>query len=333
MAEKKDIKGELTDTHQGRPRRSSATVFQAEACGLKRLRKSHAERGRQRPMPALIDIRRRIRSVKSTQQITKAMKMVSAAKLRRAQEAMFAARPYARKMMEVLSGMAARAEPAAHPLLEQRVGERILLVVVTADKGLCGGFNANIIRTAVRFLEGKRPEAIELELLGRRGRDFFRRRQYRVRSEQIGLFQALRYDAAQKIARDLIKAFVGREVDQVYLIYNEFKSVIQQKIVVERLLPIEPAGDLAPRSRPWSTSTSRGPERIFNELLPKHVEVQVWRALLESAAAEHGARMAAMDAATSNAGDMIDRLTLYMNKVRQAAITKEIIEVVSGAGS
>ena len=152
-------------------------------------------------MPALVDIRRRIRSVKNTQQITKAMKMVSAAKLRRAQDAMFAARPYARKMMEVLSGVAARAEAAAHPLLEERVGERILLVVVTADKGLCGGFNANIIRTAVRFLEDKRPDAVELELLGRKGRDYFRRRQYRVRSEQVGLFQALRYDAAQTIAQ------------------------------------------------------------------------------------------------------------------------------------
>src|SRR5437667_100733 len=184
-------------------------------------------------MPALIDIRRRIRSVKNTQQITKAMKMVSAAKLRRAQDAMFAARPYARKMMEVLSSMAARAEETAHPLLEQREGERFLLVLVTADKGLCGGFNANIIRTAVRFLQDKRPEAA----------------------------------------------------------------------------------------------------KIYAEMLPRHVEIQVWRALLESAAAEHGARMAAMDAATRNAGDMIDRLTLYMNKVRQAAITKEIIEVVSGAGS
>jgi F-type H+-transporting ATPase subunit gamma len=283
-------------------------------------------------MPALVDIRRRIRSVKNTQQITKAMKMVSAAKLRRAQDAMFAARPYARKMMEVLSGVAARAEAAAHPLLEQRVGERILLVVVTADKGLCGGFNANIIRAAVRFLEDKRPDAVELDLLGRKGRDFFRRRQYRVRSEQIGIFQALRYDVAQTIARDLTKAFVEGQVDQVYLIYNEFKSVIQQKIVVERLLPIERVA-VSAQEPALEYLFEPSPEKIFAELLPKHVEVQVWRALLESAAAEHGARMAAMDAATRNAGDMIDRLTLYMNKVRQAAITKEIIEVVSGAGS
>jgi len=283
-------------------------------------------------MPALVDIRRRIRSVKNTQQITKAMKMVSAAKLRRAQDAMFAARPYARKMMEVLSGVAARAEAAAHPLLEQRVGERILLVVVTADKGLCGGFNANIIRAAVRFLEGKAPEAVELELLGRKGRDFFRRRQYRVRSEQVGIFQALRYDVAQAIARDLTQAFVSGEVDQVFLIYNEFKSVIQQKILVERLLPIERV-EMSAKEPALEYLFEPSPEKIFSELLPKHVEVQVWRALLESAAAEHGARMAAMDAATRNAGDMIDNLTLYMNKVRQAAITKEIIEVVSGAGA
>jgi len=283
-------------------------------------------------MPALVDIRRRIRSVKNTQQITKAMKMVSAAKLRRAQDAIFAARPYARKMMEVLSSMAARAEHRAHPLLEERQGERILLTLVTADKGLCGGFNANIIRAAVRFLEDKRPDAVELELLGKRGRDFFRRRQYRVRSEQLGLFQALRFPAAQAIARELTEAFVAREVDQVYLVYNEFKSVIQQRVVVERLLPIERPATRAEEPQ-QDYIYEPGPAKIYAELLPKHVEVQVWRALLESAAAEHGARMAAMDAATRNAGEMIDRLTLYMNKVRQAAITKEIIEVVSGAGA
>ncbi len=283
-------------------------------------------------MPALVDIRRRIRSVKNTQQITKAMKMVSAAKLRRAQDAIFAARPYARKMMEVLSSLAARAESRSHPLLEPREGERILLVLITADKGLCGGFNANIIRAAVRFLQERRPEEVELDLLGRKGRDFFRRRQYRVRSEQVGVFQALRYPVAQSIARELVQAYVNREVDQVYLVYNEFKSVIQQRVVVERLLPIErvAAGEGGPA---LDYIYEPAPEKIFGELVPKHVEVQVWRALLESAAAEHGARMAAMDAATRNAGDMIDRLTLYMNKVRQAAITKEIIEVVSGAGA
>jgi F-type H+-transporting ATPase subunit gamma len=285
-------------------------------------------------MPALIDIRRRIRSVKNTQQITKAMKMVSAAKLRRAQEAIFAARPYARKMMEVLTSLASRADPEAHPLLDRRGDERVLLVIITADKGLCGGFNANIIRAATHFLEAKEPSAreLQLDLVGRKGRDFFRRRRYLVRSEHVGIFQSLQFPVAQRIARSLIDIFVSRKVDEIHLVYNEFKTVIQQRVVVERLLPIERiAAD--PRELPVDYLYEPEPARLFGEILPKHVEVQVWRALLESAAAEHGARMAAMDAATNNAGEMIERLTLYMNKVRQAAITKEIIEVVSGAGS
>jgi F-type H+-transporting ATPase subunit gamma len=285
-------------------------------------------------MPALVDIRRRIRSVKNTQQITKAMKMVSAAKLRRAQEAMFAARPYARKMMEVLNSLASRANPASHPLLAEQGQKRVLLVVITADKGLCGGFNANIIRAAARLLEARTAEGCEPELglLGRKGRDFFRRRQYKVRSEHVGIFQALRFTTAQQIAQALIKAYIEHEVDEVYLVYNEFKTIVQQKVIVERLLPIrklEP--ELQEPEQDYLYEPA--PARIFGEILPRHVEVQVWRALLESQAAEHGARMAAMDAATRNAGEMIDRLTLYMNKVRQAAITKEIIEVVSGAGS
>jgi F-type H+-transporting ATPase subunit gamma len=291
-------------------------------------------------MPALIDIRRRIRSVKNTQQITKAMKMVSAAKLRRAQDAMFAARPYARKMMDVLQSVAARSEGKGHPLLERREGDRSLLVVVTADKGLCGGFNANIIRTAVRFLEERDPQDVALDVLGRKGRDFFKRRRWAIRSEQVGVFQALRYPVAQAIAKELMDEFVSGRVDQVHLLYNEFKSVIQQRIVVERLLPIGRIETAAIAEKPGPAPEpvldylyEPAPGLIFESLLPKHVEVQVWRALLESAAAEHGARMAAMDAATRNAGEMIDRLTLYMNKVRQAAITKEIIEVVSGAAS
>jgi F-type H+-transporting ATPase subunit gamma len=285
-------------------------------------------------MPALIDIRRRIRSVKNTQQITKAMKMVSAAKLRRAQEAMFAARPYARKMMEVLNSLASRANPEAHPLLTPHGQERVLLVVITSDKGLCGGFNTNIIRAATRFLEdeARRDQQLELDLIGRKGRDFFRRRKYKVQTEQVGIFQALRFPAAQVIARRLMERYVSVEVDEIYLVYNEFKSVVQQKVVVERLLPITPLA-FDPKEPAQDYLYEPGPARIFGGILPKHVEVQVWRALLESAAAEHGARMAAMDAATNNAGEMIDRLTLYMNKVRQAAITKEIIEVVSGAGS
>ena len=283
-------------------------------------------------MPALIDIRRRIRSVRSTEQITKAMKMISAARLRRAQEAMFAARPYARKMMEVLNSMASRANPDAHPLLEERGRDRVLLVVITGDKGLCGAFNANIIRTASRFLAERAGQDVSMELVGRKGRDFFKRRQVKVRAEHVGVFQALRYATAQAIARELISDFTSGAVDQVYLVYNEFKSVIAQSIVVDRLLPIERRA-LEPRQPALDYLYEPSPEGIFAEILPKHVEVQVWRALLESAAAEHGARMAAMDAASNNASEMIDHLTLYMNKVRQAAITKEIIEVVSGAGA
>ena len=285
-------------------------------------------------MPALIDIRRRIRSVKNTQQITKAMKMVSAAKLRRAQEAMFAARPYARRMLEVLNSLATRADPGSHPLLREREVRKVLLVVVTADKGLAGGFNSNIIRAAVRFLRSDEVagKEIALEVVGRKGRDFFRRRAWTIRTEEIGLFQSLQFARAQQIAQRLIKSYVEAEVDQIWVAFNEFKTVVQQRIVVERLLPIQRL-TLAPTEPAQDYIYEPGPKAIFENVLPKHVEVQVWRALLESAAAEHGARMAAMDAATNNAGEMIERLTLYMNKVRQAAITKEIIEVVSGAGS
>ena len=283
-------------------------------------------------MPALTDIRRRIRSVKSTQQITKAMKMVSAAKLRRAQEAMFAARPYARKMMEVLNELASRAPAHAHPLLQERPDGRVLLIVVTADKGLCGGFNANIIRTAARFVEERAGSELLVGLVGRKGRDHFKRRSLKVRAEHVGVFQALKHATAQAIAREAMDDFTSEKVDRVFLIYNEFKSVIAQKITVEQLLPI-PRAAINPHEPPLDYIYEPGPAGILANLLPRHVETQVWRALLESAAAEHGARMTAMDSATNNAGDMIQRLTLYMNKVRQAAITKEIIEVVSGAGA
>jgi F-type H+-transporting ATPase subunit gamma len=283
-------------------------------------------------MPALIDIRRRIRSVKSTQQITKAMKMVSAAKLRRAQEGMFAARPYARKMMEVLRNVASRAPAYAHPLLEERGDQRTLLVVVTSDRGLCGGFNANIIRTAARFLDEHRGKDLSLDLVGRKGRDFFRRRAFKVRAEHVGIFQALRYPTAQALAHELIQAFTAGTVDRVYILYNDFKTVIAQKITIEQLLPI-PRATVDPKEPALDYLYEPGPAEILTSMLPRHVEMQVWRALLESAASEHGARMAAMDSATNNAGDVIQRLTLHMNKVRQAAITKEIIEVVSGAGA
>ncbi len=283
-------------------------------------------------MPALIDIRRRIRSVKSTQKVTKAMKMVSAAKLRRAQEAILAARPFARKMTEVLNRMASRADPHAHPLLEDRGEGTLLAVVITADKGLCGAFNANIIRTVSRFL-AERPEVdVSFSFVGRKGRDFFRRRQVKIRAEHVGVYKALRFETAREIAADLIQAFTSGSVNRVFLVHNEFKSVIQQPLVVDRLLPIE-RHEIRPEDLEQDYLYEPAPAAIFEDILPRHVEVQVWRALLESVAAEHGARMTAMDSATNNATDLIDRLTLHMNKVRQAAITKEIIEVVSGAGS
>jgi F-type H+-transporting ATPase subunit gamma len=283
-------------------------------------------------MPALIDIRRRIRSVRSTEQITRAMKMVSAAKLRRAQEAMFAARPYAHRMEAVLRSLAARSDPESHPLLNVRGGRKTLLIVVTADKGLCGGFNANIVRAALRFLETRAKDDAQLFLVGRKGRDALRRHSYAVQSERLGVFQRLRYESARDVAREAMESFTSASCDSVHLLYNEFKSIIQQRIVVKQLLPI-------PRLKPADEAPlceylyEPDPATILSRLLPRHVEVQVWQALLESAAAEHGARMAAMDAATNNASEMIDRLTLHMNKVRQAAITKEIIEVVSGAGA
>jgi len=283
-------------------------------------------------MASLRETRKKIKTVKSTQQITKAMKMVSAAKLRRAQEAMFAARPYARKMLEVLGDLAARAESQAHPLLQDRGDKRVVLIVITSDKGLCGGFNANIIRTAVRFLAERDAKQVSLALLGRKGRDYFKRRQYAVRTEQVGIFQALRFSHARQIAHGIIEGFVKGEFDQVFLVYNEFKSVIQQRVVVDHLLPIE-RSEIRPDEPELDYIYEPSARGIFAGLLPKFIETQVWHALLESAAAEHSARMTAMDAATTNASDVIESLTLHMNKVRQAAITREIIEVVSGASA
>ena len=282
-------------------------------------------------MPALIDIRRRIRSVKNTQQITKALKMVSAAKLRRAQESMFAARPYARTMAQVLKDVAARTEGEEnHPLFRAAAKDgKILIIVVTADKGLCGAFNSSLLRVAQRFLGQNAKREIVVDAVGRKGRDYLRRRTV-VRKEYIGVFQALAFSKAQEIAQSAMKAFLDREVDEVMLLYNEFKSVIQQRIVIERLLPLQAVEE---QKGVQEYLYEPSPQLIFEKLLPKIVETTVWQALLESNAAEHGARMAAMDSATRNASQTIDSLTLYMNKVRQAAITKEIIEVVSGSAA
>ncbi|HKY31531.1 MAG TPA: ATP synthase F1 subunit gamma [Candidatus Polarisedimenticolia bacterium] len=279
------------------------------------------------------DIRRRIRSVRSTQQVTKAMKMVAAAKLRRAQERILAARPYAHQMLSVLNSLAARANPESHPLLAVRGAEKLEVLIVTADKGLCGGFNTNIIKRAAAFIEENSGRILTTHLVGRKGRDFFKKRGYTVTGEYVDLFRSLSYGDAARVARHIMKRYIDRELDAVYLIYNEFKSVIQQRVVVERLLPIgrlEQAGD-APAPAVQDYIYEPSPQALFDTLLPRHVEYQVLRALYESAAAEFGARMSAMDAATRNADEMINTLTLYMNRVRQASITKEIIEVVSGA--
>ena len=295
-------------------------------------------------MPSLIDIRRRIRAVRSTQQITKAMKMVAASKLRRAQERIVNARPFAQQMLRVLNSLATRVDPESHPLLARgaRTSGRVLLIVISADKGLCGSFNTNIIKNAGSFITGDSDREVVLGLVGRKGRDYFARRGFDVRFEDVNLFSKLSFGHAQAIAKASIEEFTEKRVDSVYLLYNEFKSVMQQRVIVERLLPIPrlEETDIGADGAEGDASVpgvdylyEPGPERIFEELIPHHVDIQVFRALLESAAAEHAARMTAMDAATRNSSDIIDQLTLYMNKVRQATITREIIEVVSGAGA
>jgi F-type H+-transporting ATPase subunit gamma len=287
-------------------------------------------------MPSLIDIRRRIRSVKNTQQITKAMKMVSAAKLRRAQDRVIAARPYAALLRNMLTDVAAAAAEEAedqaggeNPLLAQRAEERVLLVLVTGDKGLAGAFNTNLIKGAQRFIAERAGASVKLELVGRKGRDFFRKRGAAIAGEHIGLAAKVAYRDTAAIARKAIEMFGNGETDAVYLLYNEFKSVVSQKLTLARVLPLE-----APeQSAPVDYILEQPAAEILSALLPKCVEMEFYRALLESAAAEHAARMTAMEAATSNAADMIERLTLFMNRVRQASITKEIIEVVSGAAA
>ncbi len=280
------------------------------------------------------ELRRRIKSVTNTKQLTRAMKMVSAAKLRRAQERVLSARPYAHRMKQVLASVASRAGVDAHPLLAVPDGKKIELVVVTSDKGLCGGFNTNMIKRATRFLEEHSGESEELTLhcIGKKGRDYFRKRQYSVRQESVDVFRNVNYDLAAGMARELMDRFIDKDLDAIYVVYNEFKSAIAQTVVVERLLPLE-------RSEVQGMGASQdylyepAAAELFAKLLPRHVEIQMFRILLESSAAEHGARMAAMDSATRNAEEMIDDLTLYLNRVRQAGITREIIEVISGASA
>ncbi len=282
-------------------------------------------------MPSLIDLRRRIRSVRNTQQVTKAMKMVSAAKLRRAQERVLAARPYAAMYRQLRARVAAAVAGderlAAHPLLAQRPEERILLVFLTADRGLAGAFNTNLIRAAQAFLNQHAGRRVELLTVGRKGRDFFRKRKAAIVAEYTGFSQRFQYSDAAAIARFIIERFERAEADAVYLLYNEFKSLASARLTVSRVLPVE----AAEQAQPVHYIYEQPPAELVAGLLPRYVEIAVYQALLESVAAEHAARMSAMDQATSNAGEMIARLTLFMNRVRQASITKELIEVVSGA--
>ena len=285
-------------------------------------------------MPSLLDLRRRIRAVKSTQQITKAMKMIAASRLRKAQDHILNARPYAQQMLRVLNSVASRVDPSTHPLLTQREhtpGSVALLFVITADRGLCGSFNTNVIKGASQFVAADPGREVALGLIGRKGRDFFRRRGFDVRYEHVNVFQRLGFPDAQAMSQSAVEEFTDGRASGVYLVYNEFKSVMNQRVVVERLLPV-PRLEIQPEAPPLLDYLYEPePGKIFDDLMPRHVETQMYRALLESAAAEHAARMTAMDAATKNSAEMIDQLTLYMNKVRQASITREIIEVVSGA--
>jgi len=285
-------------------------------------------------MPSLIDLRRRIRSVKNTQQITKAMKVVSAAKLRRAQDRVIAARPYAqiiqRMLVNVAQAAAEQNQDEEIDLLARRPEKRILLLVITADRGLAGAFNSNVIRTAQKFIVEHRESEVQLELIGRKGREFFKRRHSKITGEYTTLFQkAVRYEDALEIARKVIELFRKAEVDSVHLVVNNFKSMLASQLVNTRLLPLE----LPEKTEQIDYIYEQPPRELLAALLPRYIEAQIYRAMLESDAAQHAARMTAMEAASSNATDVISSLTLRMNRVRQASITREIIEIVSGAAA
>ena len=283
-------------------------------------------------MPNLKEIKRRIQSVKNTQQITKAMKLVAASKLRKAQQAILEARPYAIKMMDVLNHLAARCNSDLHPLLDVRDGNRNLLLVITSDKGLCGGFNANIIRKVTKYLEENSQNENSLIIAGKKGNDIFRNRDVTIQEDIVGWTKDFDYLKAQSIGENLANLFTENKVDKVFMVYNEFKSVMQQEVIVEQLLPVVPE-NLAHKEDTFVVDYIYEPdeEAILDELLKRYMTVEVYRAFLESSASEHGARMTAMDSASRNAGEMIGGLTLTYNKARQAYITKELIEIVNGA--
>jgi F-type H+-transporting ATPase subunit gamma len=287
-------------------------------------------------MPSLIDLRRRIRAVKSTQQITKAMKMIAASRLKRAQDRVVAARPFAQRMQTVLNGLVARVDQDLHPLLRQPEGpdNRPLLIVVSGDRGLAGSFNSNIIKAAGQFITTRgQAGQVALSLVGRKGRDFFRRRGFDVRYEVVGILAKSTFNDAVDAADVAIEEFTSGRATSVHLVYNEFKSVMTQRVVVTQILPIPRLEADATAGPATEYLYEPSAQAIFTALLPRYVQVQVFRALLESNAAFFAAQMTAMDAATRNSSEMIENLTLYMNKVRQAAITREIIEVVSGAAA
>jgi F-type H+-transporting ATPase subunit gamma len=290
-------------------------------------------------MATLRDIQRRIRSVQSTQKITRAMKLVAAAKLRRAQERILAARPYAAKMGELLGNLVSAAsgsDGAQHPLLEQREGPRRQIVIITADKGLAGAFNSNVIRRALELVRQSNTTEVTLVVVGRKARDFYRRRPWTIKRDMIGFWDRLAYSHASELADYFMQQYLDGEVDEVWLVYNEFRSVAVQRPVREQLLPI-------PRKAEGGTDAASSdatavdyiyepnPRAILGELLPRHVRTQVFKALMESLAGEYGARMTAMEAATKNAKEMIDVLTIQYNKARQEKITKELLDIVGGA--
>ncbi|MFI5303699.1 MAG: ATP synthase F1 subunit gamma [Nitrospiria bacterium] len=283
-------------------------------------------------MPSLQHIRRRIASVKNTQKITKAMKLVSASKLRRAQERILTARPYAKKMAEMLGALGARTNREYHPLLQKRKVKKIEVMVMTSDRGLCGGFNTNILRRAMESLRGikeKTPD-LSVNVVGRKGRDFFKRRGFNIRKEWTGISDRVQYEHASQIGKELVESFLSGTFDELYMVYGEFRSAIQTRIVTEKLFPI---GDFQQEEIENEGSFIYEPdeEEVLEILLPRHVEIQIFRGLLESAASEQGSRMMAMDSATRNAKDVIYKLTLVYNKTRQAAITKELMDIVGGS--
>jgi F-type H+-transporting ATPase subunit gamma len=293
-------------------------------------------------MPTLLDFRRRIRSVKNTQQITRAMKFIAAARLRRAQETAISLRPYASGIREILRSAMSRIEnPEQFPMLAHRPEEKILVLVTSGERGLAGAFNANVLRQAFDFLREKSDKSVEVITIAKKGRDAFRKRSWKIVGEYVDVTSKAELGKAREIAAEVMKIYESGGADSVYLIYNEFKNVMMQTLRVEKLLPLErEALDKHEKGAPPESASpqvdyiyEQPAAEIYNKLIPRYVEMQVFRMLAESSAAEHAARMTAMESATSNASDVIDALTLHMNKVRQAAITREIIEVVSGAAS